>query len=85
MSGFTDKELQIASQLAYFNFSETAKNQAGRMLNRTLHDIFSENIDYKYLYAGSVDIIVGTRTVMEYFLEPFKKGLNNSMRENLIL
>ena len=50
MSVFTDKELQIAAQLAYFNFTETAKNQAGRMLNRTLHDIFSENEDYKYLY-----------------------------------
>lgn len=37
--------------------------------------------DIKPGMDGSVDIIVGTRTVMEYFLEPFKKGLNNSLRE----
>ena len=37
--------------------------------------------DIKPGMDGSVDIIVGTRTIMEYFLEPFKNGLNNSMRE----
>jgi len=30
---------------------------------------------------GRVDIIVGKRTVLEYFLEPFKKGLNDSLKE----
>ncbi len=31
---------------------------------------------------GSIDIIIGTRTVMDYFMEPFKKGLMNSLTEN---
>lgn len=30
---------------------------------------------------GNIDIIVGTRTVMDYFLEPFKKGLKDSLKE----
>jgi len=30
---------------------------------------------------GSIDIIIGQRTVMDYFLEPFKKGLGNSLKE----
>ena len=37
--------------------------------------------DIKPGMDGSVDIIVGTKTVMEYFLEPFKKGINNIMCE----
>jgi hypothetical protein len=40
MSVFTDKELQIAAQLAYFNFLEIANNEAGTMVERTLHEIF---------------------------------------------
>lgn len=30
---------------------------------------------------GSIDIIVGQRTVMDYFMEPFKKGLGDSLKE----
>lgn len=30
---------------------------------------------------GSIDIIVGNRTVMDYFLEPFRKGLEDSLKE----
>ncbi|MEE1100030.1 MAG: HlyD family efflux transporter periplasmic adaptor subunit [Agathobacter sp.] len=30
---------------------------------------------------GNMDIIIGTRTVMEYFLEPFRKGLADSLKE----
>ena len=37
--------------------------------------------DIKRGMEGSVDIIVGTRTVMEYFLEPFMEGLDNSLNE----
>ena len=38
--------------------------------------------DIKPGMEGSVDIIVGTRTVMEYFLEPFKIGLVNVLEED---
>ena len=31
--------------------------------------------------SGQVDIIVGKRSVLEYFLDPFKKGLSNSLKE----
>ena len=30
---------------------------------------------------GRVDLVVGSRTVLEYFLEPFKKGLEESLKE----
>ena len=39
ISAFTDKTLQIASQLAYFNYPEIANNEAGTMVGR-LRDIF---------------------------------------------
>lgn len=37
--------------------------------------------DIKAGMEGSIDILVGTRTVMDYFLEPFRKGLRDSMKE----
>ena len=37
--------------------------------------------DLKNGMEGTADIVIGTRTVMEYFLEPFKKGLNDSLKE----
>lgn len=37
--------------------------------------------DMKQGMEGKMDIIIGTRTVMDYFLEPFRKGLDNSMKE----
>lgn len=30
---------------------------------------------------GNCDIVIGTRSVLDYFLEPFKKGLSNSLKE----
>jgi hypothetical protein len=30
---------------------------------------------------GSVDIIVGTRTIMEFFIELFQNGLNTCLKE----
>lgn len=38
-----------------------------------------ENI--KQGMEGKVDIVIGNRTVLEYFLEPLKKGLRGSLRE----
>ena len=38
--------------------------------------------DIKPGMEGSVDIIVGTRSIIEYFLEPFIEGLDNSMTES---
>ena len=35
--------------------------------------------DFKTGMEGSVDIIVGTRTVMDYFLELFEKGVSDSL------
>ncbi len=35
--------------------------------------------DFKTGMEGSVDIIVGTRTVMDYFLELFKKRVSDSL------
>lgn len=42
-----------------------------------------ENIpeDVKIGMEGSCDIIIGTRTVLDYFIEPFIKGLNDSLKE----
>jgi adhesin transport system membrane fusion protein len=37
--------------------------------------------DIKPGMAGTIDIIVGTRTIMEYFLDPFEKVLDDSLEE----
>ena len=37
--------------------------------------------DLKPGMEGSVDIIVGTRSVLDYFLEPFKNGMKDSLEE----
>ena len=37
--------------------------------------------DIKLGLEGSCDIIIGERTVLDYFLEPFKEGLDSSLRE----
>lgn len=37
--------------------------------------------DIKTGMEGRCDIIIGTRTVLDYFLEPFQKGLSDSLKE----
>lgn len=37
--------------------------------------------DVKVGMEGNCDIIIGTRTVLDYFIEPFIKGLNDSLKE----
>lgn len=37
--------------------------------------------DVKIGMEGSCDIIIGTRTVLDYFIEPFIEGLNDSLKE----
>lgn len=37
--------------------------------------------DLKPGMEGKIDMIIGERTVMDYFLEPFRKGLDNSLSE----
>ena len=42
-------------------------------------DVIPPNI--KSGMEGGLDIVVGTRTVMDYFLEPFKNGISDSLKE----
>lgn len=44
-------------------------------------DNLNDNIKLEYGMSGSVEVIVGNRSLMDYFLEPIKKGLNNSLKE----
>lgn len=37
--------------------------------------------DMKTGMEGRCDIIIGTRTVLDYFLEPFRKGFSDSLKE----
>ena len=37
---------------------------------------------YRVGLEGTCDIIVGKRSVLDYFLEPFKKGLQKSLKES---
>lgn len=37
--------------------------------------------DVKIGMEGSCDIIIGTRTVLDYFIEPFTEGLHDSLKE----
>lgn len=48
------------------------------VVNIKLH-IIPDNV--KLGMEGNIDIIVGKRTVMDYFLDPFKKGLDDSLKE----
>ena len=48
---FTDKELQIASQLAYFSFTDLIVDEEfGMMSGNTLHSIFANSNNYIFLY-----------------------------------
>ena len=37
--------------------------------------------DIKVGMEGECNIIIGTRTVLDYFLEPFKEGFRESLKE----
>ncbi len=38
-------------------------------------------LNYRNGAEGTCDIITGTRSVMDYFIEPFRKGLRDSLKE----
>ena len=64
MSSFSDKELQLAAQLAYFNFAYESKESINAMIDISLKDIFSEKYSYNYLkeqirYTRQFDIHSG--------------------------
>ena len=42
----------------------------------------NQNIDLTSGLSGNVEIITGKRTVMEYFIEPITRGLDQSLKEN---
>lgn len=45
------------------------------------NDELNKNINLISGLSGSVEIDAGTRSVLDYFLEPIVKGLNNSLKE----
>ncbi len=57
--------------------------QVDNMGNVYLVEIKLEQVpsEIKAGMEGNVDMIVGTRSVMDYFMEPFRKGLRNSLKE----
>lgn len=42
----------------------------------------NDNILLRHGLTGMAEIKIGTRSVMEYFLEPITDDLNNSLKEN---
>lgn len=48
----------------------------------TFEDELNDNILLRQGLTGTVEIKIGTRSVMEYFLEPITSGLYNSLKEN---
>lgn len=40
-----------------------------------------EDLDLKVGNMGTIDVIVGKRSVMDYFIDPFKRGLRESLHE----
>ncbi len=44
-------------------------------------DELNENIKLEYGMSGTMEVLVGKRSLMDYFLEPVKKGLDNSLKE----
>ena len=62
--------------------SDVPMNIEGKGMSYTVDIKLSEIPDnIKSGMEGSIDIIVGTRTVMDYFMEPFKEGLDDSLKE----
>lgn len=48
----------------------------------TFHDGLNENISLRQGLTGTAEIKIGTRSAMEYFMEPVTDGLHNSLKEN---
>lgn len=64
------------------SISDTAFN-AENMGSVYMVEISIDNLpkDIKIGMEGRCDIIIGQRSVLDYFLEPFRKGLNGSLKE----
>ncbi len=41
----------------------------------------NSNITLEYGMSGNMEVLVGKRSLMDYFLEPVKQGLSNSLKE----
>lgn len=64
------------------HISDVPMNIEGKGMSYTVDIKLSEIPDnIKSGMEGSIDIIVGTRTVMDYFMEPFMEGLDDSLKE----
>ncbi len=50
-------------------------------LKVVLDEDLNENIKIEYGMSGTMEVMVGKRTLMEYFMEPIRNGLDNSLKE----
>lgn len=75
----------ITGKVTYISPSAFAHEKLGNVYVVDIaidKDELNPDIDLKSGLSGSVEIITGKRTVMQYFLEPITKGLDQSLKEN---
>lgn len=81
INAYNDTEYEIVSGVIY-NISDVPVNdEKGGALYKTEIKIEELPDNLKTGMRGNADIVVGTRTVMDYFLEPFKNCLGDSLKE----
>ena len=73
----------LRNELSYTRKFDAHSGGAWESRENATYDLMEDAPgDIRAGMEGSVEIIVGNRTVMECFLEPFEKGLSNSLTES---
>ena len=81
IAAYNDTEYEYIKG-SIFEISDVAFNVEGMgsvYVVKVKLDNIPENI--RSGLEGTCDIVIGQRTVLDYFLEPFKEGLDNSLKE----
>lgn len=79
---FSDYGL-IAGKVSYISPSAFVHETMGNVyvINVTIDDSYSDRIILVPGLSGTVEIILGKRSVLDYFMQPILEGLNSSLKE----
>lgn len=81
LPGYEDTEYEYidGTVVSISNIPINKEEKGVTYMVRISADVIPQNI--KSGMEGVLDVVVGKRTVMDYFLEPFKNGLSDSLNE----
>lgn len=74
----TEKEYIVGKVVSIGDVTINIDNSSSYIVKIKLEQVPE---DLKIGMEGNIDIIIGTRTVLDYFLDPFKKGMDGSLKE----